>query len=108
MTTIKVKPLSTNAAWQGRRFKTPGYTAFEKEVLLKLKPMKLPKSPFKLTLQFGFSNKASDVDNPIKMVMDVLAKKYRFNDREVYELSVTKHIVAKGKEYFSYEITAIN
>lgn len=108
MITVKVKPLSTNSAWQGRRFKTDAYTAFEKEVLLKLKPMKLPKSPFKLTLQFGFSNKASDIDNPVKMCLDVLAKKYGFNDKEVYELNVTKQIVKKGMEFFSYEITALN
>ena len=31
---VNIKPLSVNQAWAGRRFKTPKYKAFEKEMLL--------------------------------------------------------------------------
>ena len=33
---INIKPLSVNKAWQGKRFKTKKYKAFETELLLKL------------------------------------------------------------------------
>jgi Holliday junction resolvase RusA-like endonuclease len=37
---------------------------------------------------FGFSNKASDLDNPVKLLMDIAQKKYGFNDKNVFELNV--------------------
>ena len=39
---LRIKPLSVNEAWQGRRVKTKKYRDFEKAVLLMLRPMDVP------------------------------------------------------------------
>lgn len=57
MPKVYIKPLSVNEAWQGRRFKTKEYKAYEQEVLLKLKPLEVPEGKLKLVLTFGFSSK---------------------------------------------------
>ena len=41
MIKIEIKPLSVNDAWQGTRYKTTKYKAFQKELLLKLPKIKL-------------------------------------------------------------------
>ena len=101
---VHIKPLSVNVAWQGKRFKTPAYKQYEHDVLLMLPALKLPKALYRLTLIFGFSNKASDLDNPVKLISDILQKKYSFNDKDIYQLIVNKEIVPKGKEYFTFKI----
>ena len=87
MQKINIKPLSVNNCWQGKRFKTPVYTAYEKQVMLSLKPMKLPNAPYSIKLKFGFSSKAADIDNPIKPILDILQKRYKFNDKEISMLT---------------------
>ena len=83
MQKINIKPLSVNEAWKGKRFKTIKYSRYEKELYLLLKALKLPSAPYKVVLKFGFSSKLSDIDNPIKMTLDILQKKYKFNDRDI-------------------------
>ncbi len=106
--TIQIKPLSVNEAWQGRRYKTDKYKAYEIFLHLRLPFMLLPQPPFKLTLEFGFSNKASDFDNGIKIFVDILQKKYGFNDKDIYEALIRKKIVPKGKEYVSFSLEHFN
>jgi Holliday junction resolvase RusA-like endonuclease len=55
----------------------------------------------------AFSNKASDIDNPIKLISDILQKRYGINDKDIYELVVKKVIVAKGREYFEFNIESL-
>ena len=43
---VEIKPLSVNAAWQGRRFKTEAYKKYEKEVLSALPELVLPEKPY--------------------------------------------------------------
>lgn len=107
MTLIKIPPLSVNKCWQGRRFKTREYDDYEMELLLRLPKMKIKDEPMKLKIVFGFSNKASDIDNGIKPLADILQKKYGFNDKNIYKLEVEKVIVKKGSEYLDFEITKI-
>ena len=105
---IQIKPLSVNEAWQGKRFKTKKYKAFEKEMLLRLPKLKLEfEKPLSVEITFGFSNVLSDIDNPVKPLLDCLQKKYGFNDREVYELNVKKQIVKQGKEFIHFKINEI-
>jgi len=105
---IKIKPLSVNQAWQGKRYKTNKYKAFEKELLLLLPPMKIEfKGDLSVELIYGFSNSLSDVDNPTKPVLDVLQKKYGFNDRQIVELTLKKEIVKKGEEFIELKINEI-
>lgn len=104
MNKISIKPLSVNQAWQGKRFKTNAYKQYERDVLLLLPKAIIPKGAMEIHLEFGFSNKASDIDNPIKSILDILQKKYQFNDSRVYKLVVTKTIVVKKEEFFKFKI----
>ena len=104
MIKIDIKPLSVNDAWQGKRFKTPLYKKYEKIVLLMLPKKFFENKPLKIDLVFGFSSKASDIDNPIKMILDIFQKKYNLNDKQIFELNVKKEIVGKGHEFFKFNI----
>jgi len=102
---VLIKPLSVNQAWQGKRFKTKSYKAFEKEIILKMPKAKIEfKKPLKVNITFGFSNSLSDIDNPLKPTLDCLQKKYGFNDRDIYELNVKKEITKIGNEFISVQI----
>jgi len=99
------KPLSVNEAWQGRRFKTDAYKAFETLILLSLPKLKEPiPDMIRIEFHFGFSSRSADVDNPVKPILDILQKKYKFNDRDVWEITSRKSIVKKGKEFINIGI----
>ena len=104
---VNIKPLSVNEAWKGRRFKTDKYKAYEKELLYRLPRIDIPKPPYKFSYEFGFSNIQSDLDNPVKILQDILQKKYGFNDRDIYEAIIKKDKDAKGNEYLYVTITTI-
>ncbi len=104
MKTLNIKPLSVNKCWQGKRFKTPAYKSYEKQLLLLLQPFKMPEAPFKISYEFGFSSKLADIDNPVKPFQDILCKKYKFDDRSINEINIKKIIVPKGKEYIKFQI----
>jgi Holliday junction resolvase RusA-like endonuclease len=102
---INIKPLSVNQCWQGKRFKTPKYKQYEIELLLLLKSnLNIPKGRLSLLITFGLSSKLNDIDNGLKPFIDILQKKYGFNDRDIYKLEVEKVIVPKGKEFIEFEI----
>lgn len=101
---INIKPLTVNQAWKGKRYKTKKYSIFEKECLLSLPNIKISNNYLSIILEYGFSNKLSDIDNPTKMILDILQKRYNFNDNKIYQLLIKKVIVPKGKEYFSFII----
>ena len=105
---IEIKPLSVNDAWKGRRFKTDNYKKWQKELLIMLPTIKIQfKGNLKADFVFGFSSKASDIDNPLKPLIDTLQKKYKFNDNQIQELNVKKEIVKKGQEFMSINITEL-
>jgi Holliday junction resolvase RusA-like endonuclease len=103
---VEIKPLSVNECWQGKRFKTKTYTSYEKELLLRLAPYDFEKSkePLEISLIVGLSNMASDVDNVVKPFLDILQKKYNFNDKYVFRLIVEKNLVVKGAEFIEFYI----
>lgn len=104
-TAIQIKPLSVNEAWQGQRFKTRNYQDYERRALLLLPPiLDIPAGDLAVTLEFGFSNRASDLDNPVKPIMDILQKRYGFNDAQVTQYRLIKKIVPKGSEYIAFSI----
>ena len=99
------KPLSINEAWQGKRFKTPAYKTYEQAMILLMPKGKVDtEQMLRVEFFFGFSNKASDLDNPVKLLMDIAQKKYGFNDKMVFELNVRKCIVKKGEEFIQMGI----
>ena len=105
MNRIYIKPLSVNEVWAGRRFKTPAYKSYEQELSYLLpKKLEIPNGKLELKITFGFSNKASDIDNPVKPLLDILQKTYGFNDKKIYKLEVEKVDVKKGEEYIEFKI----
>lgn len=102
---LNEKPLSVNLAWQGKRFKTPAYKRYQDAMLLLMPKAKIDtEQMLRIEFFFGFSNKASDLDNPVKLLLDIAQKKYGFNDKNVYELNVRKCIVKKGEEFIQVGI----
>lgn len=101
---LEIKPLSINEAYQGRRFKTPKYSKYTSEILSILPALTLPEPPYKISYIFSFSNVASDFDNPLKPITDLLQHKYNFNDKHVMEAHIRKKIVKKGKESIWFRI----
>jgi Holliday junction resolvase RusA-like endonuclease len=102
MTRLNIKPLSVNQVWQGKRFKTKAYKDYEKELMLRLKPMKIGEGRLSLSVFVGLSSKNADADNVLKPLIDILQKKYGFNDRQIYRLTVEKEDVSKGQEYIEF------
>lgn len=96
--------MSVNDAWKGRRYKTEEYKLYESAMLWLLPKTTLPEPPYRIYYEFGFSNSQSDYDNPTKPTQDILQKKYGFNDNEIYEATIRKVIVKKGKEYVKVRI----
>ena len=102
---LNEKPLSVNEAWQGKRFKTPIYKTYEETILLTMPKGKIDaEQMLRVEFFFGFSNKASDLDNPVKLLLDIAQKKYGFNDKNVFELNVRKCIVKQGEEFIQMGI----
>lgn len=104
---VNIKPLTVNQAWQGKRFKTPKYKAYERELLLLLPRIKIPDGAIELHVKFGLSSKLADIDNPVKCFVDCLQKKYGFNDRNIYKMSLEKIDVKKGDEYVEFDVNLI-
>ena len=103
---LNKKALSVNKCWQGRRFKTQEYKQFEADLLLTLPNFEIENLlNIKLSITFGYSNKLNDIDNGLKPLIDILQKKYNFNDRYIYELNVKKEIVKKGEEFILIKFT---
>jgi Holliday junction resolvase RusA-like endonuclease len=84
MIKLEIKPLSVNAAWQGRRFKTPEYKHFENDVSLLImaqKPGKFIDTAVEVSYEFHIKNYLkTDVDNLVKPLQDVLVKKGIISD----------------------------
>jgi Holliday junction resolvase RusA-like endonuclease len=107
---LNIKPFSVNDAWKGRRFRTDAYDNFENYVMLMLpNTIAVPKEvPLRLTFWFGVSSKASDYDNPIKPMQDILQKAYEFDDKWIFEGKQFKEIVPKGQEYIRFKLEPIS
>jgi len=105
---VLVKPLSVNQCWQGKRFKTKKYQWYEKVVFYSLPKIIIPDGKLKIDIEFGFSSPLADIDNPIKPFLDILQKKYSFNDKNIIEMSVKKLVTKKGDEYIKFVISKIN
>ena len=105
MVKVLIKPLSVNQCWAGRRFKTPKYKEYEKNLLSLLpKKCKIPKGNIVLNAFCGYSSKLADIDNFLKPFIDILQKKYGFNDSRIFKLVVEKEIVKKGEEFIEFKI----
>lgn len=105
MNVLKVKPLTANRMWKGRRFATNEYKAWREECLWLLPNLTLPPAPYELEVHVYLESVLADLDNPIKSFIDVLQKKYGFNDRDVDVIHAYRHSVRKGNGKFVFRIT---
>lgn len=99
---IKIKPLSVNSAFKGRRFKTKKYENYELELTYKAPIIQVPKGKLLVFFEFGLSSSGSDIDNCLKQNIDILSKKYKFNDNQIFDICVKKVVVKKGFEYIKF------
>lgn len=104
---VTIKPLSVNEAWKGKRYKTDKYMTYEHNLLYLLPKITLPNPPYSIILEFGMSNILSDFDNPCKPFIDVLQKKYGFNDKLIMSAQINKVKVDKGREYIGFSIKSL-
>ena len=105
MIPLKVKPLSVNGAYRGRRFATQELKDYKLELSLRLpKKIVIPEGKLKVVYIFGISSKNGDGDNLIKAFQDCVADKYGFNDKRIYKWDVEKVDVPKGKEFINFDI----
>ena len=105
MVRIDEKTLSVNEAWKGSRYKSDAYKTYTTKLLYLLpRKIDIPEPPFEIYFRFGFSSAASDWDNPVKPLQDILAKKYGFNDKLIRRGVVDTEIVRKGQEFFEFEL----
>ena len=106
---VNIKPLSVNEAWQGKRFKSKKYQTYEAELLYTLPKTDVnwDKQPIELSLIVGLSNMQSDIDNIVKPFVDVLQKKYNFNDKYIFRLIVEKKLVEKSAEFIEFYIKTL-
>lgn len=104
---IDYKPLSVNECWKGQRFKTDKYKKYENDILFLLPRQALPQAPYAIIITFGVSNLGADIDNPVKPFIDILQKKYDFNDRDIFEMHVYKQKTDNGKEFINFVIEGV-
>jgi len=99
---MKIKPLTINQAYTGRRFKTQKYKDFEQELWYLLPNENIPQGKLELTIKIGVSTHNTDLDNYLKTFIDICQKKYLFNDNKIYRIIAEKEDVKKKEEYIKF------
>lgn len=89
---IPITPLSINAAFQGRRYKTQRCREYENDLWFSLPKKEKITGKVSMTLEFSLVHHATtDVSNLVKILEDILVKRgYIEDDRMVYELHLYK------------------
>ena len=107
MQTIVIKPISVNACWQGRRFKTEAYRSWRDEACLCLKRHDCAqKGNIQLHIRFYLKRSNSDIDNCVKPFLDALTEAGIIeDDRYITKLIVEK--IKSDEEKIEYEIKKI-
>ena len=76
-------------------------------LLILPKNLDIPSGNLDVSIKFGFSNAGSDIDNPLKMLVDILQKKYGFNDNKIYKMNLEKIKTKKGCEFIEFDIRGV-
>lgn len=97
---LHIKAMTVNQCWRGRRYKTKLYEEYERQMCSILpNTIKVEDGrPLKLNIEFGIST-LQDIDNGLKPLIDILQKKYSFNDRYIMEMNIKKTIVKKTEHF---------
>lgn len=90
---IDIKPISVNAAFQGRRFKTADCKAYERLLWYKLPRKGTLLGDVEIWFDFFLVNyKKTDISNLVKVTEDILVKKkYIEDDRKIVRMHLAKH-----------------
>lgn len=99
-----VKPMSANEAFIGRKVKSNKYRKYESHLIRHLPDIDIPEGHLELRVVVYYSSRASDIDNCLKPFIDILQKRYGFNDNRIYRIRITKVIVKKGEENIAFRI----
>jgi len=67
--------------------------------------MAIPEWKLKLEISVWLSSVQQDLDNVLKPFLDILQKKYSFDDDRIYEIHAKKHIVKKWEEYIDFSLS---
>ena len=90
---LKIKPISINAAYQGRRFKTQECKEYEKQLCLLL-PFSKSTMTGEIEIYFTFylkNYKKTDISNLVKVTEDILVKRGYFeDDRKIKKMHLEK------------------
>lgn len=104
---LPITPMSINKCYQGRRFRTKEYKAWQEHGIYLLKGQYGLSGKFHVKIKWYKKTVAStDIDNPVKPVVDLLVKSGVIpDDRYIYKLEVEKHKTPEGQEdYYDIEI----
>ena len=91
--------------------KTREYLDYQQEIADELRGVEwtMADNPCAFYVEAGLSNRAADIDNVIKPLLDTFQSVYKeFNDNKVYYVELQKHIVPKGEEYIRVRVGTSN
>jgi len=105
---LPIKPISINACFQGRRFKTKEYDAFIQEMLYSMKKIPTIKGDIEVCIFLHLKSLTrSDIDNFCKPIIDCVVKKgWIEDDRYIQRLEVIK--IKSPQEAIEIEIKSLN
>jgi Holliday junction resolvase RusA-like endonuclease len=91
---VPIHALSVNKAFQGRRFKTNLYRAYEQELLILLPKREMIRGWIDVWYIFGMTTKTfsiSDTGNMEKLLTDIIVKRgYIEDDRKILRMHLEK------------------
>jgi Holliday junction resolvase RusA-like endonuclease len=109
---LPVKPFSANKMHYATQKKdTKEYREFKNDIGVLLQPLDIQTKPtdkLKFTLIAGFSNKASDLDNAFKPLLDSMQLAMGFDDKQVYQIVAFKDTVPKKEAYLYIKLEIIS
>lgn len=109
MNLLKIKPMSVNVAYTGRRYKTPAYKVYKAAVLVLLpRNITVPEGLLRVDLEFGLSSELADGDNPIKPFIDICQAGYEFNDKKIKSYGIEVYDVEEGEEYIKFQFSKLD
>lgn len=90
---VNIKPISVNAAFQGKRFKTKACKAYEQALWFSLPRRGTVSGEVEVWFDFFLVNYArTDISNLVKITEDIIVKKkFIEDDRKVVKMHLTKH-----------------
>ena len=112
MVLLKIKPISTNRIWSGKRYMSAEAKQFNRNCKLQLlaNRVKLDASAdvsLQISFRFGLS-RDMDTSNCIKLVEDVICDVLGIDDKLFVGITATKERVKKGQEFIAFDITDYN